>query len=221
VNRIGKLWRRGFAGRVEPPDVRRLGCAGVSARGGGVAFAVVFALAAAFSNAVNLMTQHSASVTAPNGRRAGGGPVPGPAAAVAARGCHWGGLVCLPALALHNGPMSVIQPVLVTELVFVLVLRRVWIGQDVTRAAAHGTGRTARRSPPGLAGGPSSWRLGRAFRGTPDTPVISAYIMGSPPVVSSTRSCAAGTNPITLCRDRRRTRHRPKLDANRLTLMCG
>jgi hypothetical protein len=43
------------------------------------------------------------------------------------------------AVALHNGPMSVVQPVLVTELVFVLVLRRVWIGQDVTRAAAHGT----------------------------------------------------------------------------------
>ena len=31
--------------------------------------------------------------------------------------------------------MSVVQPVLVTELVFVLVLRRVWIRQDVARAA--------------------------------------------------------------------------------------
>ena len=39
------------------------------------------------------------------------------------------------ALALHNGPMSVVQPLLVTELVFVLVLRRVWIRQDVARAA--------------------------------------------------------------------------------------
>ncbi len=39
------------------------------------------------------------------------------------------------ALALHNGPMSVVQPVLVTELVFVLVLRRVWIRQQVVAAA--------------------------------------------------------------------------------------
>jgi hypothetical protein len=34
-----------------------------------VAFAVVFALAAAFSNAVNLMTRHSASVTAPKRKK--------------------------------------------------------------------------------------------------------------------------------------------------------
>src|SRR5262249_59494501 len=39
------------------------------------------------------------------------------------------------ALALHNGPLSVVQPVLVTELIFVLVLRRVWIHQDVALAA--------------------------------------------------------------------------------------
>ncbi len=40
--------------------------------------------------------------------------------------------------------------------------------------------------------------------------VISAHIMGSPVRRLSTRSRAAGTNPIPLCRDRRRTRHRPK-----------
>ena len=99
-------------------------------------FAVVFALAAAFSNAVNLMTQHSASVGAPERHKGwrlalylvrqplwllGG------AAAV--------GSYAFQALALHNGPISVVQPVLVTELVFVLVLRRVWIRQDVARAA--------------------------------------------------------------------------------------
>src|SRR5690242_13458753 len=39
------------------------------------------------------------------------------------------------ALALHNGPMSVVQPLLITELVFTLVLRRVWIRQDVAGAA--------------------------------------------------------------------------------------
>ena len=98
--------------------------------------AVVFALAAAFANAVNLMTQHSASVAAP--KREKGWRLAlylvrqplwllGGAAAV--------GSYAFQALALHNGPMSVVQPVLVTELVFVMVLRRVWIRQDVARAA--------------------------------------------------------------------------------------
>ena len=98
--------------------------------------AVVFALAAAFSNAVNLMTQHKASISAP--KKEGGWRLPlylirqplwllGAAAAV--------GSFVFQALALHNAPMSVVQPVLVTELVFVLILRRVWIHQDVARAA--------------------------------------------------------------------------------------
>ena len=99
-------------------------------------FAVVFALAAAIFSAVNLMTQHSASVAAPKQQKGwrlalylvrqplwllGG------AAAV--------GSYAFQALALHNGPMSVVQPVLVTELVFVMVLRRVWIRQHVAPAA--------------------------------------------------------------------------------------
>jgi drug/metabolite transporter (DMT)-like permease len=98
--------------------------------------AVVFALAAAFSNAVNLMTQHSASTSAP--KREKGWRLAlylvrqplwllGAAAAV--------GSFVFQALALHNGLLSVVQPVLVTELVFVLVLRRVWIRQDVARTA--------------------------------------------------------------------------------------
>jgi drug/metabolite transporter (DMT)-like permease len=105
-------------------------------RGQGVILTVVFALAAAFANAVNLMTQHAASIGAPNREKGwhlalylirqplwllGGG------AAV--------GSYVFQALALHTGPLSVVQPVLVTELVFVLVLRRVWIHQDVARAA--------------------------------------------------------------------------------------
>jgi drug/metabolite transporter (DMT)-like permease len=99
-------------------------------------FAVVFALAAAISNAVNLLAQHLASVAAP--RREQGWRLAlylvrnplwllGGAAAV--------GSYVLQALALYNGPMSVVQPALVTELIFVLVLRRVWIGQQVTPAA--------------------------------------------------------------------------------------
>jgi drug/metabolite transporter (DMT)-like permease len=101
-----------------------------------VTLAVVFALVAAFSNAVNLMTQHSASTSAPHedkGWRL---------AVYLIRQPLWllGGIAAVgsyvfQALALHNGPMSVVQPVLVTELVFVLVLRRVWIRQDVARAA--------------------------------------------------------------------------------------
>jgi len=97
---------------------------------------VVFALAAALANAVNLLTQHKASIGAP--RRVKGWRLAlylprqplwllGVAAAV--------GSFVFQALALHSGPMSVVQPLLVTELVFVLVLRRVWIRQDVARAA--------------------------------------------------------------------------------------
>jgi drug/metabolite transporter (DMT)-like permease len=97
---------------------------------------VVFALAAAFSNAVNLMTQHSASVSAPK-REKGWRLV-----AYLVRQPLWllgciaaVGSFAFQALALHNGQLSVVQPILVTELVFVLVLRRVWIRQDVARAA--------------------------------------------------------------------------------------
>ena len=98
--------------------------------------AVVFALAAALSNAVNLLTQHKASISAP--RRVKGWRLAlylprqplwllGVAAAV--------GSFVFQALALHNGPMSVVQPLLITELIFGLVLRRVWIHQDVAGAA--------------------------------------------------------------------------------------
>jgi drug/metabolite transporter (DMT)-like permease len=97
---------------------------------------VVFALAAAFSNAVNLLTQHSASVGAPE-REKGWRLVVylfrqplwllGWIAAV--------GGFAFQAVALHYGQLSVVQPILVTELVFVLVLRRVWIRQEVARAA--------------------------------------------------------------------------------------
>jgi hypothetical protein len=45
------------------------------------------------------------------------------------------GAFAFQAVALHYGQLSVVQPILVTELVFVLVLRRLWIRQDVVRAA--------------------------------------------------------------------------------------
>src|SRR3984885_15226771 len=97
---------------------------------------VAFALAAALSSAVNLMTQHSASAGAPK-REKGWRLVVylfrqplwllGWIAAAAA--------FAFQAVALHYGQLSVVQPILVTELVFVLVMRRVWIRQDVVRAA--------------------------------------------------------------------------------------
>ena len=95
-----------------------------------------FALAAALSSAVNLMTQHSASAGAPKRERAGAwsptcsGSPPWLLGWIAAAGAF-----AFQAVALHYGQLSVVQPVLVTELVLVLALRRVWIRQVVVRAA--------------------------------------------------------------------------------------
>jgi drug/metabolite transporter (DMT)-like permease len=97
---------------------------------------VAFALAAALSSAVNLLTQHSASVAAPKGAKGWR------LVAYLFRQPPWlvgwlaaAGAFTFQAVALHRGQMSVVQPVLVTELVFVLALRRVWIRQDVSRTA--------------------------------------------------------------------------------------
>jgi drug/metabolite transporter (DMT)-like permease len=101
-----------------------------------VTLALVFALVAAFSNAVNLLTQHAASIRAPKqekGWRLGLYLVRQPLWLLGTGAAV--GSYAFQALALHNGPMSVVQPVLITELVFVLALRRVWIHQDVARAA--------------------------------------------------------------------------------------
>jgi drug/metabolite transporter (DMT)-like permease len=97
---------------------------------------VVFALAAAFCNGANVITQHSVSIGAPKQEK----------------GLHlvsylfrqplwllgWVGAVggfLFQAVALHTGALSVVQPILITELVFVLLLRWLWFRQDITRAA--------------------------------------------------------------------------------------
>ncbi len=97
---------------------------------------VVFALAAAFSSAVNLLTQHSASIAAPK-RDKGWRLV-----AYLVHQPQWMlgwiaavGAFAFQALALHDGQLSVVQPLLVTELVFALVLRRVWINQEIATSA--------------------------------------------------------------------------------------
>jgi len=101
-----------------------------------MALAVVFAVASAFANAVMVVTQHLASVTAP--RREKGLRL----VRYLIRQPMWllgwvgaAGAFVFQALALHFGLLTVVQPLLITELVFVLVLRRLWIGQDVAGAA--------------------------------------------------------------------------------------
>jgi hypothetical protein len=93
---------------------------------------VLFALLAAFCNALNLVTQHVASIGDPRqskGWRFVRYLVTNPLwlfgwVALA-------GAFVFQALALHNGLISVVQPLLVTELVFALVLRRLWIHQRI------------------------------------------------------------------------------------------
>jgi hypothetical protein len=100
---------------------------------------VLFALLAALSNGTSAVTQHIAS-TASKPELAGWRLAVfvirrplwlfGAAAQVAA--------FVFQALALHDGEISVVQPLLVTELVLVLVLRRVWLHQSISLAAWNG-----------------------------------------------------------------------------------
>jgi hypothetical protein len=93
---------------------------------------ILFALLTAFANALNVVTQHKASISAPN-RFKGWKFV-----LYLFRNPLWlfgwvalAGALVFQALALHNGLISVVQPLLVTELVFALVLRSVWVRQTI------------------------------------------------------------------------------------------
>lgn len=93
---------------------------------------IVFALAAALSNALNMVTQHIASISDPEHSK--GWRFVRYLASNPLWLFGWlalGGSFIFQALALHNGQMSVVQPLLVTELVFALVLRRLWIRQQI------------------------------------------------------------------------------------------
>ncbi len=97
---------------------------------------IALALASAFCNAVNLVTQHAASTRSPpevKGWRLGLYLVRQPLwlTGVVAMATAFG----LQALALYHGKLSVVQPVLVTELVFSLLLRRAWLGRDIPAGA--------------------------------------------------------------------------------------
>jgi hypothetical protein len=101
--------------------------------------AIVFALLAALCNAVSVLTRHVASTADPD-RPTGIGLV-----GYLLRNPQWllgsaaqVGAFAFQAVALQLGQLSVVQPLLVTELVIALVLRRVWIRQAVVWAAWAG-----------------------------------------------------------------------------------
>ena len=92
----------------------------------------LFALLAALCNAVNEATQHVASTADP--QRSSGWKL----VLYLFHNPLWlfgwvalAGAFVFQALALHNGLISVVQPLLATELVFMLVLRRIWIHQSI------------------------------------------------------------------------------------------
>jgi drug/metabolite transporter (DMT)-like permease len=102
---------------------------------------IIFALLAALCNAVSVTTRHVASVADPH-RSAGWRLI-----IYLLRNPVWllgwaaqAGAFVFQALALHNGQVSVVQPLLVVELVLTLVLRRVWIHQAIRPAAWVGGG---------------------------------------------------------------------------------
>jgi hypothetical protein len=93
---------------------------------------VVYALLAALGNALNVTTQHAASISSP--RKATGWRLVIYLFRTPLWLCGWialAGAFIFQALALHAGQLSVVQPLLVTELVFGLVLRRGWLRQQI------------------------------------------------------------------------------------------
>src|ERR1700761_3556863 len=100
---------------------------------------VVFALLAALSNGTSAVTQHIASTASKlplTGWRLIAFLVRSPLWLVGAAAQV--GAFVFQALALHNGEISVVQPLLITELVLVLVLRRIWLRQSIALAAWNG-----------------------------------------------------------------------------------
>ena len=94
----------------------------------------MFALLAALSNAVNVTTQHIAS-TADTRGSSGWRLV-----LYLFRSPLWlfgwvalAGAFVFQALALHDGQISIVQPLLATELIFSLVLRQFWIHQSILK----------------------------------------------------------------------------------------
>jgi drug/metabolite transporter (DMT)-like permease len=101
-----------------------------------IVVSVLFAFAAACANALNVVTQHVASTAAPakdKGWRLALYLIRNPLWLFGV-GAMVGSFV-LQALALYNGRISVVQSIMVTELVFSLVIGRLWLRRDVVPAA--------------------------------------------------------------------------------------
>jgi drug/metabolite transporter (DMT)-like permease len=97
---------------------------------------VLFAFAAAFANALNVVTQHVASTAAPSrdkGWRLALYLVRNPLWLLGV-GAMVAGFACQ-AVALYDGQLSVVQTILVTELVFSLVIGRLWLRRNVVPTA--------------------------------------------------------------------------------------
>jgi drug/metabolite transporter (DMT)-like permease len=96
----------------------------------------LFAFGSAFANSLNLITQHVASTASPRtvkGWRLALYLVRSPLWLIG--GAALIGAFVLQALALYNGRLSVVQSILVTELVFTLVIGRLWLRRRVAAAA--------------------------------------------------------------------------------------
>ena len=98
--------------------------------------ALLFGLLVALSNAVAVTTQHVAS------RAIASGTTPSQLLRRLITSPLWllgwialGGSLLFQALALHFGSLSVVQPLLVSELVITLLVRRVWLRQSISTAA--------------------------------------------------------------------------------------
>jgi len=98
--------------------------------------ALLFGLLVALSNAVAVTTQHVAS------RAIATGTAPSQLLRRLITSPLWllgwialGGSLFSQALALHFGSLSVVQPLLVSELVITLVVRRVWLRQYISTSA--------------------------------------------------------------------------------------
>ena len=99
---------------------------------GGLEGLLLFALLAAFCNALNVVMQHVASIGDP--RRSKGWRFVYYLLSNPMWLLGWvalAGAFIFQALALHDGLISVIQPLLVTELAFALVLRWLWLHQSI------------------------------------------------------------------------------------------
>ncbi len=93
---------------------------------------ILFALLSAFSNATTAVLQRLASVSRSEDEKGWKGAV------ALVRDTRWlvgllfmGGTFVFQAIALYYGELAVVQPVLVTELIFTLALRRYWLHDTI------------------------------------------------------------------------------------------